>query len=58
MEQIMAVFSWLYVNYGALILAVEAVLSALIVLFLIVPGDQPEKALQAAVDFVKKLSRK
>lgn len=34
------------------------VLSGLIGLFLLIPGEQPEKALQAALDFIKKFSKK
>ena len=38
--------------------AVIGVLSALIALFLLIPGDQPEKALRAAVEFLSKFSKK
>lgn len=37
---------------------VEGLLLALIALFLLIPGDQPEKAMQGIVDMVKKFSRK
>ena len=33
-------------------------LSALLAIFLIIPGEQPDKALQAIVDFLKKFSKK
>ncbi len=36
--------------------AVTALLTALIGVFLLVPGDQPEKALQFALDLLKKIS--
>lgn len=42
----------------AILSAVIALLSAIIGLCLLIPGDQPEKALQAVVDFLAKLSRK
>jgi hypothetical protein len=38
--------------------AVSALLTALIALFVLIPGAQPEKALQAVVDAVKKISLK
>lgn len=54
MEQLIAFLSQLD-NYAA---AVNAVLAALIALFVIIPGDQPEKTLQSIVDLIKKISRK
>lgn len=53
----MQYITWLLANYQALIAALVAAMTALIALFMIIPGDQPEKALQAAVDFIKKFSR-
>lgn len=38
--------------------AVSVFLGALIAVFTIIPGDQPEKALQAIVDFISKFSKK
>jgi hypothetical protein len=38
--------------------AASALLTALIALFVLVPGAQPEKALQAMVDAIKKISLK
>ena len=35
-----------------------AVMMAMIALFMVIPGEQPEKAMQAIVDFLKKFSRK
>ena len=37
---------------------VALVLTGLIGLFLMIPGDQPEKFLQSALDFIKKFSKK
>ena len=45
-------------NFGQYILAIETVLVALIALFVLIPGPQPEKSLQAIVDFIKKFSKK
>lgn len=38
--------------------ALTIVLNFLIAVFLLIPGEQPEKALRSAVDFLAKLSRK
>lgn len=38
--------------------ALTALLSAAIAIALLIPGDQPEKALKAIVDFIAKFSRK
>jgi hypothetical protein len=45
-------------NISSYASAVDAVLLALIALFLLIPGDQPEKALRAVADFVEKFSKK
>lgn len=34
------------------------ILTGIIGISLIIPGDQPEKALQAVLDFIKKFSKK
>lgn len=38
--------------------AVTALLTALIGLFMLIPGEQPEKFLQGIVDFLSKFSKK
>lgn len=38
--------------------ALMGVLSALIAFFMLIPGDAPEKQLQAIVNFIAKFSRK
>lgn len=37
---------------------VEALLLAVVAIALMIPGEQPEKALQSIVDFLKKFSKK
>lgn len=54
----MELIAWFAANFGALILAIQGALVALLALALIIPGDQPDKFLQGAVDFVTKFSRK
>lgn len=58
MDQIMAIISWCIASGPNMVTAVIAVLSALIALFMLVPGEQPEKALSGIVDFLSKFSRK
>lgn len=58
MEMISVVFSYLILNGPALIAAANAVLLALIALFLLIPGEQPEKALRIIADFLAKFSKK
>ncbi len=50
--------TWLLANYQALLSAVIGLLTAAIAVALLIPGEQPEKALQSAVDFLSKFSRK
>jgi hypothetical protein len=45
-------------NADVVLAAIIALLVALTGLFLAIPGDQPEKALQKAVEFLSKFSRK
>lgn len=46
-------------NIGPWAVAVNGVLLALIGLFTLIPGEQPEKALRAIADFIEKyLSKK
>lgn len=56
MATVMTWLQWAIASGPNLISAVVAVLSAMIALALLIPGDQPEKALQSAVDFLKKFS--
>lgn len=37
---------------------VVVIITALIAIFMVIPGDQPEKALQKVLDFIKKFSKK
>ena len=37
---------------------VVVILSALIAIAMVIPGDEPEKSLQKVLDFIKKFSKK
>lgn len=58
MGKILEILQWAIANGPNLVTAIVAVISALIALFLLIPGDQPEKTLQSVVDFLKKFSLK
>lgn len=55
---ILSVGQWLLANYALVLHAVLAVLTALVALFMIIPGPQPEAALQKVVDFIERFSKK
>lgn len=58
MEQMMHVLQMIVERGPAVLSAIVGLLSAVIAVCLLIPGEQPEKALQAIVDFLKKFSRK
>jgi hypothetical protein len=51
--QIVSQLNWLEIMG-----AVSGLLAALIVIFELIPGDQPEKTLRSVVNFIAKFSRK
>lgn len=57
-QPVLDLLAWFYANYAALIGAAVVAINALIALFMIIPGEQPEKALKAVVEFLSKFSRK
>lgn len=58
MEKLINAFN-LIVTYGPeIISALVAVLSALVGLFLLIPGDEPETTLKKIVSFIEQFSRK
>lgn len=58
MEKVMEVFAWIMANYEAVLAAVMALLSGIIAVALLIPGQEPERTLQKIVDFLKKFSKK
>ena len=58
MEQIVSVIGFVSLNYQAIITAVMALFTGIIAVSLLIPGEQPEKTLQAIVDFLSKFSKK
>jgi len=57
MEMIKLV-NWIVTEGPTVLAALVGVLTALIGFFMLIPGEQPEKSLQAVVDFISKFSRK
>ncbi len=51
------ILSLVYAQLPQIVMAANGLVAALIAVFILVPGDQPEKALQSIVDFIAKLSR-
>jgi hypothetical protein len=56
MEQLIPTL--LSVDWLGVLGAITALLTAVIAIASFIPGDQPEKALQAVVDVLQRLSRK
>lgn len=58
MELIGQIVAWATMNGPQFVSAIVSLFSALIAISLMVPGEQPEKFLQGAVDFLSKFSKK
>jgi hypothetical protein len=58
MEKLIFLVSWIVSEGPTLLGSLIGVLTALIAFFLLIPGEQPEKALKKAVEFLSKYSRK
>lgn len=58
MEKLIVLVSWIVSEGPTVLAAVIGVLTALIALFMLIPGEQPEKALKKAVEWLSKYSKK
>ena len=58
MEQLLPAIAWLGLHYQVIAAAIIGILSGVIAIALLIPGDQPEKSLQWIVDLLSKISRK
>jgi len=58
MQIVLDIVNWCMANWQALLNGVVALMTALIAIFMLIPGDQPEKSLQSIVDFLSKFSKK
>lgn len=58
MDKLLEIGKWLGLHGMELLDASVLLLSGAIAVAMIIPGEQPEKALQGVVNFLKKFSRK
>lgn len=58
MQILLDIFNFIVANWMAILAAVVGLLNAVIVICLMIPGDQPEKTLKQIVEFLSKISRK
>ena len=54
----MELVAWVMAHYGEVISAVVALLSGVVAVSLLIPGEQPEKALGTVLNLLKKISKK
>jgi hypothetical protein len=54
----MSVINFIIANFSQILVAIMALISAVIGICLLIPGEQPEKFLQSLLDFLSKFSRK
>lgn len=58
MEGFWKVIELIVSHYQEVITAIVGILTGIIAISLLIPGDQPEKALQSFVNFISKFSNK
>ncbi len=58
MEWIVEAGKFISENWPILLAAINGILAGIIAIAMMIPGDEPEKTLQAIVDFIGKLSKK
>lgn len=58
MERLIEIFNWIGAHYQEIISAVNGIIAGLIVIFMLVPGPQPEAFLKKLADFLSKFSKK
>lgn len=58
MASLIELVQWIIANGPIVVSGVIGILSGVIAIALLIPGEQPEKALQGIVEFLKKYSAK
>jgi hypothetical protein len=58
MDKVLVAGQWLVAHGPEIVSAIMALLSGVIAISMLIPGEQPEKALQGVVEFLKKFSKK
>lgn len=57
-EKISQIIAFVVANYQAILAAITAILTGVIGICMLIPGNQPESFLQKVVDFIAKFSKK
>lgn len=52
MDKVMEIIQWVIANYQLVISSFVGILTGVIAIALLIPGEQPEKFLQGIVDFL------
>lgn len=58
MDQLLEIAKFIFANYAQIIAGIVGIFSAVLVVALIIPGQEPDKTLQKIVDFISKFSKK
>ena len=58
MEQVLSILKLVWDNHSQIIEGLVGILSGLVVIAMLIPGDHPDKELQFILDFIKKWSNK
>jgi len=58
MEVLLKIVNFVAQNYQAILSGIDGILLGVIAICVLLPGPQPEKALQGIVDFIAKFSKK
>lgn len=58
MEWIVDAGKFLTENWPIILAAINGILAGIIAIAMMIPGEEPEKTLQAIVDFISKFSKK
>jgi hypothetical protein len=58
MQTVLSIGKFIVANHQLIIEGLTLTMSGLITIFMLVPGEQPEKSLQKFVDFLSKFSKK
>lgn len=58
MQTVIEIGKFIIENYQAIIAAIVALLSGIIAVAMLIPGEQPEKTLKTIVEFIAKFSKK
>ena len=58
MENLPSALAFIVTHHQEILMAVMSLLTGIIAIAMLIPGEQPEKTLQKIVDFISKFSKK